>query len=177
VLGGVGDDPLPTTLYLDAQLALVDNMLHYFDRTSMAHSLEVRVPFLDHHLVEYCARIPANLKVRGLKSKWLLKHAAGDLLPDSVINKRKVGFFRGSTEQWLTAQMSSAAPDYLLRPDAHSAEMLDRSLVGHLVTTNRQGKGSPQLLLAILMLEIWLSSFLPRALARSPAGSATAACA
>ena len=50
--------PLETTLYVDGQLALVDDMLHYFDRASMAHSLEVRVPFLDHHLVEHCATIP-----------------------------------------------------------------------------------------------------------------------
>ena len=67
------DEPLAATLYLDAQLGLADDMLHYFDRTSMAHSLEVRVPFLDHHVVEYCARIPADLKVRRLQTKYLLK--------------------------------------------------------------------------------------------------------
>ena len=55
---GIEGRPLETTLYVDGQLALVDDMLHYFDRASMAHSLEVRVPFLDHHLVEYCATIP-----------------------------------------------------------------------------------------------------------------------
>ncbi len=175
VLGGLGDDPLPTTLYLDAQLALVDNMLHYFDRTSMAHSLEVRVPFLDHHVVEYCARVPAGLKVRGLTSKYLLKRAARGLLPDSVIHKRKVGFFRGSAHGWLGAQMSSAAPDYLLRGDARFAEMLDRSTVDDLVSAHNQGKGSPNLLLAILILEVWLSSFVPRALAQVPAGAAAAA--
>src|SRR5436190_16954017 len=54
---GVSGDPLAETLFLDAQLALPDDMLHYFDRASMAHSLEVRVPFLDHVLVEFCARI------------------------------------------------------------------------------------------------------------------------
>ena len=69
------DDPLPAALYLDGQLGLVDDMLHYFDRASMAHSLEVRVPFLDHHLVELCATIPAQLKVRRLDTKHVLKHA------------------------------------------------------------------------------------------------------
>ena len=59
-LGDFADDPLPATLFLDGQLGLVDDMLHYFDRASMAHSLEVRVPFLDHHLVEFCATIPAG---------------------------------------------------------------------------------------------------------------------
>ena len=62
---GLDGDPLAETLYLDAQLALVDDMLHYFDRASMAHSLEVRVPFLDHQLVEFCATIPSSLKVGG----------------------------------------------------------------------------------------------------------------
>ena len=57
-------DPVSTTLYLDAQLSLPDDMLHYFDRTSMAHSLEVRVPFLDHELVEWAADVPSGLKVR-----------------------------------------------------------------------------------------------------------------
>ena len=141
----------------------------------MAHSLEMRVPFLDHHVVEYCARIPAGLKVRGLTSKYLLKRAARDLLPDSVINKRKVGFFRGSTEGWLGAQMKSAAPEYLLRSDAQFTEILDRSVVEGLVAANGHRQGNPQLLLAILVLEVWLSSFVPRALAQVPARSAAAA--
>ena len=141
----------------------------------MAHSLEVRVPFLDHHVVEYCARIPAGLKVRGLTSKYLLKRAARDLLPETVIHKRKVGFFRGSANGWLGAQMSSAAPDYLLRGDAQFTEMLDRPTVEGLVSAHNQGKGNPHLLLAILVLEVWLSSFIPRALAQVPARSAAAA--
>src|SRR5207253_7693861 len=86
-LDGVRDDPLSTTLYLDGQLALVDLMLHYFDRTSMAHSLEVRVPFLDHELVELAARIPPSLKVRRGTTKALLRHAARGLVPDRIIDK------------------------------------------------------------------------------------------
>src|SRR6185437_5405484 len=82
-LGSVGDDPLPAALYLDAQLGLVDDMLHYFDRASMAYSLEVRVPFLDHHVVEFCAAIPPGYKVRRLDTKHVLKRAVRGLIPDS----------------------------------------------------------------------------------------------
>ena len=70
-LGQVRDDPLPATLFLDAQLALVDDMLHYFDRASMAHSLEVRVPFCDPKVASFCATIPSSLKVRRLETKHL----------------------------------------------------------------------------------------------------------
>ena len=86
-----GDDALRRR-----QLALVDDMLHYFDRASMAHSLEVRVPFLDHHLVEHCATIPDELKVRGLTRKHLLRSVAKGIVPDHVLEKKKVGFFIGA---------------------------------------------------------------------------------
>jgi asparagine synthase (glutamine-hydrolysing) len=165
-LNGVPDDPLPTTLYLDAQLALVDNMLHYFDRASMAHSLEVRVPFLDHRVVEYCARIPAPLKVRGLTTKYVLRHAARGLLPDRVIDKPKRGFFRKAAGAWLSAQMEGSLPRYLLAPDARYRELIDPAAVRALMAEHASGTASHgQLLLTILMLEVWLSSYLPRATA------------
>ena len=95
---------LPATLYLDGQLGLVDDMLHYFDRASMAHSLEVRVPFLDHHVVEYCATIPSRHKVRRLDTKHVLKHGARGLIPDRIIDKPKVGFFNAAVDGWFRAQ-------------------------------------------------------------------------
>ena len=101
---GVPDDPLPAMLYLDGKLGLVDDMLHYFDRASMAHSLEVRVPFLDHQLVEFCATIPADLKVRRLTTKYLLREAARGLVPERVLEKKKIGFFSHALEGWFTAQ-------------------------------------------------------------------------
>ena len=102
------DDPLPAALYLDAQLGLVDDMLHYFDRASMAHSLEVRVPFLDHHVVELCATIPARHKVRRLDTKHVLKHAARGLVPDRIIDKPKVGFFNAAVDGWFRAPDAAA---------------------------------------------------------------------
>ncbi|HET8606525.1 MAG TPA: asparagine synthase (glutamine-hydrolyzing) [Gaiellaceae bacterium] len=166
VARGAGDDPLTSTLFLDAQLALVDDMLHYFDRTSMAHSLEVRVPFLDHELVEWAARLPARLKVRGLGTKVLLKQAARGLVPDEIVDKPKIGFFRGASDGWLRSQLSGALSDYLLGPDLRCSGFLDRGGVERLVRRQRAGDGrDTHLLLAILMLEVWLSTYLPRALA------------
>ena len=164
-LGGVADDPLPAMLYLDGRLALVDDMVHYFDRASMAHSLEVRVPFLDHELVEFCATVPAGLKIRRGTQKYLLKRAARGLVPDRIIDKPKQGFFRRSSTGWLQAQMPGAVSDYLLGPAPHCAEFLDRSALERLIGDYRDGRdtGRVHVLIAVLLLEIWLATYLPRA--------------
>jgi asparagine synthase (glutamine-hydrolysing) len=159
-LAGVTDDPLPATLYLDAQLGLVDDMLHYFDRASMAHSLEVRVPFLDHELVEACATIPPELKVRRLQTKHVLRLAARGLVPDRIIDKPKIGFFNAAVDGWFRAQLSGASSDYLLGENLASADLLDPAVVRELA---RNPARNGPMLLRILMLEVWLRTFLPRA--------------
>jgi asparagine synthase (glutamine-hydrolysing) len=165
-LGTLEDSPLQATLFIDAQLALVDDMLHYFDRASMARSIELRVPFLDHAVVECCAGIPADLKVRRMTTKYVLRQAARGILPDRIIDKRKIGFFAASVDGWFRDQAQGAIADYLLAPEPRYAEFLEPTVVRRLVARHAE---SPQaadgrLLLAILMLEVWLSSFVPRAL-------------
>jgi asparagine synthase (glutamine-hydrolysing) len=171
---GVEGTPLAQTLHIDGQLALPDDMLHYFDRTSMLQSLEVRVPFLDHHVVEYCARIPTSLKVHRLRTKHLLKEAARGIVPQRIVDKRKLGFFRGATTGWLQSQMDGAISDYLLGPSPRYAEFLDRSAVERLVAQHRSGgEGDNHLLVAILMLEVWLDTYLPRAIGRPVSATET----
>ncbi len=162
-MGGAGDDPLSASLYVDGQLALVDLMLHYFDRTSMSTSLEVRVPFLDHVVVEAAARIPSSLKVRrGRETKYILKEAARGLVPDWVIERRKVGFFHRTAASWIGRQAEGSLGRYLLRPDARTGEMLDPATIRSLVDGPSAGSGHT--VLAALMLEVWLSEYLPRAI-------------
>jgi asparagine synthase (glutamine-hydrolysing) len=173
-LNGVPDDPLPTTLFIDAQLALVDDMLHYFDRASMAHSLELRVPFLDHELVEYCATIPPSWKATPFATKRLLKEAARGVIPDRIIDKRKIGFFAGSVDRWFEARSETLVKDYLLAPDARCHDFLDPKAIRELVTQHASTRDPAvgNLLLSILMLEVWLTSYVPRALGTaSPASS------
>jgi asparagine synthase (glutamine-hydrolysing) len=164
-LGGVRAGALPEALYLDGQLGLVDDMLHYFDRASMAHSLEVRVPFLDHHVVELCATIPPRHKVHRLETKHVLKHSVRGLIPDRIIDKPKIGFFHRAVDEWFRAQTRGAISDFLLGPSPRYAEMLDRNEVERLVRGHADGAGdNGHALLSILMLEVWLSSYLPRSL-------------
>jgi asparagine synthase (glutamine-hydrolysing) len=167
---GLSADPLAETLFLDAQLALPDDMLHYFDRTSMAHSLEVRVPFLDHHVVEFSARIPSRYKVRRLVGKRVLRTMAEGRVPDRVLEKRKAGFFRGSVDSWLRHQARGALSDWLLAPEPAVAEFIDPAMLRSLCSRFLEGDRDvdPHLVFSILMLEVWLSSYVPRATAQRP---------
>jgi asparagine synthase (glutamine-hydrolysing) len=79
-------------LWLDQLTYLPDDILHKCDRMSMAHSLEVRPPFLDHRVVEFAATLPDNLKIRGGKLKFVLRELMKDRLPESVLSRKKEGF-------------------------------------------------------------------------------------
>lgn len=109
-------DPLHRALFLDLKLYLPGDLLTLTDRISMAHSLEVRVPFLDHELLEYMATVPANLKLRRMERKHILKAAVADLLPPHILNRRKMGFsvplnvwFRGPMRDFVEDMLSESA--------------------------------------------------------------------
>jgi asparagine synthase (glutamine-hydrolysing) len=163
---GMNGDPLGMTLYLDAKLALVDHMLLYFDKCSMAHSLEVRVPYLDHRLVEWAATVPSEMKVDGRVTKRVLRRAAAGLVPTVSVRKRKVGFFRLALQPWLAGQLSGEAGQRLHDPDAAYREVLSPEAVLAIVDNYRRrpSEDSARIVFAILMLDSWLSSFRRRAL-------------
>jgi asparagine synthase (glutamine-hydrolysing) len=165
--GGLGGGPVADALVLDARLGLVDDMLGYSDRASMAHSLEVRVPFLDHHVVELAARIPTSLKVRRGTTKYLVKQVARGLVPGEIVDKPKTGFFNHAVDRWVQVQLDGRAGDFLLAERPASSEFLDPAGLRRAVAERRAGKPvSGDALYALLILEVWLSSFLPRALPR-----------
>src|SRR5204862_2835330 len=84
---------LDALLYIDSKTYLPGDILTKVDRMSMAVSLEARVPFLDHKLIEFvCTRIPATMKMKGLESKYILKRAVADLIPAEILNRPKQGF-------------------------------------------------------------------------------------
>jgi asparagine synthase (glutamine-hydrolysing) len=169
-LDGLPDEPLAAALYLDAQLELVDDLLHYFDRATMAHALEIRVPFLDHRFVELTATIPPSLKVKWRRNKHVLRLAAERILPSRVVSdkeKTKIGFFHSAVDGWFRSQVSGAVSQYLLSGRLASAGFLDQQELERVVRGHLAGTGSENTygLFSILMLELWLSSYLPRALA------------
>jgi asparagine synthase (glutamine-hydrolysing) len=140
-------------------------MLLYFDRASMAHSLEVRVPYLDHRLVEWAATVPSSMKVRRGVSKRVLKAAGMRFLPSRTVRKRKVGFFRSALDIWLDAQLAGGGQERLLAGDAAYGELLDRAAVARLVSDYRRtrSENAARLVFAILLLDAWMTTFRRRA--------------
>jgi asparagine synthase (glutamine-hydrolysing) len=106
-------------LAVDQNFYLPDDILYKTDRMSMAHSLEVRPPFLDHRIVEFAAGLPANMKIRGFKQKFLLKSLMRGKLPDMVLDRKKTGFDI-PTHDWFRGTLRGLLLD-TLTPDAIAA--------------------------------------------------------
>jgi asparagine synthase (glutamine-hydrolysing) len=172
LVGDIDEDAANASMYVDALTSLPDDLLHYFDRTSMAHSLEVRVPFLDPRLVEFAARLPLGLKLSGRKAKVVVKRAARSLVPSYIIDKPKISFMRPATNEWLLGQLASSYDTYFTHQTPGCTGLVDIEAFDAMVAEHRAGqyRRSP-LVLAVLLLEIWLSSFLPRAQALAAAGA------
>src|SRR6185503_18016678 len=105
-------DPLNKILYVDLKTFLPCLNLAYTDKTSMAANLEVRVPFLNHELTELAARMPTQMKLRGLKRKYILKRAAEKLLPRDVVWRKKAGF-GAPIRSWLRGSLRPMVDELL----------------------------------------------------------------
>jgi asparagine synthase (glutamine-hydrolysing) len=148
---------LTQTLYLDGRLALVDNMLLYFDKMSMATSLEVRVPFLDHDVVSFCLALPDARKVRRGNRKELLKRVSRGLVADEIIDKRKRGFFRSALGAWLQAQRGGLLEETLLDPRTAARGLYREDEVRRLLKVSGGGDiKADQRLFCLFLLERWM---------------------
>lgn len=107
-----GLDFLSRSLYVDINTWMVDDILVKVDRTSMAHSLEVRVPFLDHELVEYVASMPPEMKLKSFRKKHLLKKVMDKKLPDKILHRKKAGF-NSPVSVWFKNELKQEIDDSL----------------------------------------------------------------
>jgi asparagine synthase (glutamine-hydrolysing) len=148
---------LGETLHLDSQLALVDNMFLYFDKMSMAASLEVRVPFMDHDVVSFCAALPDSRKVWRTRRKELLRRVSDGLVDDRIINKKKRGFFHSALDTWLRTHRETLFEPLLLDERARGRGLYREDAVRELIdSAGERGKKPSQRLFALLMLEKWM---------------------
>ncbi|RZS44673.1 asparagine synthase (glutamine-hydrolysing) [Herbihabitans rhizosphaerae] len=148
-------DALRRMLYADAHTWLADNLLERGDRMSMAASLELRPPFLDHRLVELAFRLPSDVKVRGGTTKWVVKEVARRYLPDSVVDRPKSGF-RVPLDAWFRHGLRDMANDLLTGPSSFVASTMDRDVVRNLLADHDSGARDEQSRLwTLLSLEMW----------------------
>jgi asparagine synthase (glutamine-hydrolysing) len=129
-------DPLNQVLLLDMRLYLENDILVKLDRASMMASLEGRVPLLNNDFVEYATNLPLNMKLRGLRSKFLLKRALKGILPESILNRPKKGFgipvahwFRGPLKEQMLSVLS---PERIAREGFFDPGGVKRLIDGHL---------------------------------------------
>ena len=149
------DDLLNRLLYVDSKVQLVDGMLTKVDRMSMANSLEVRVPLLDLRLVEFMARLPSSLKVRGLQLKRLFRRAARTLLPAAILRRRKAGF-HVPIPRWLKTDLREMVGDYLSRSMIESQGFFDPDVVEQMLNDHARGRADySRNLWNLLMFSLW----------------------
>lgn len=147
---------LDRTLYTDVHNYLPGALLPKVDRTTMAHSLEARSPFLDHKVMELAARLPARWKVRGQRTKRILREVFADLLPAAVEKRGKVGF-SVPLGMWFRGPLYQPVIELLLAPDARLRSYLRTDEVDRLIEKNRHSQAdNGKRIWALLNLEIWL---------------------
>lgn len=157
---GTATDALGRLLELDSQTYLVDDIFTKVDIASMANSLEVRCPLVDHVLFEFAATIPSDLKMPGLRGKWLFRKALADLLPRNILYRRKRGFGIPHA-RWLRNELRPMLHDTLLSPRMYQRGHLQRAAVERLMAEHDSGQVNHGLRLwNLLWLELWHRTFI-----------------
>ena len=146
-------DALDRAQYADIKIWLPGDILTKVDRTSMAVGLEAREPLLDHRLVEYAARLPVSMRVRGGSGKWLMKRALGRYLPDEILHRRKMGFVT-PIGAWFRGPLAGAADRIAHGSALAETGWFDAAAIAGLAADHRSGRGDHgRLLWQLLMLD------------------------
>ena len=160
-------DPLSRMLFVDTSLWLPDDLLARGDKTSMAASIEARVPLLDHKVVEFAASVPAHLKVKGLTRKYLLKKVAGSWLPPQIITRRKQGF-PVPLSVWFRKEARSFLRDVLSPAAVERRGVFSPRYVQALIERNERGEvDGGAWLWALVNVELWYRLFIDESSAGS----------
>ncbi len=145
---------LDQMLYVDTKTWLPDDLLVKADKMTMANSLELRVPFLDHKVLEFAASLPADMKVRRLTTKFLAKEALRGRVPREIVRRRKAGF-PIPYETWLQKDLHSWFRDLLLDPHTIGRGYFQRNAVEKLLTANQQSGAYSKEIFSLATLELW----------------------
>ncbi len=149
-------DPLSAVQYLDIKTYLADDILAKVDRASMAHSLEVRVPVLDHEFMELIATIPSSLKIKGKEGKYIFKKSLRQVLAKNTLYRKKQGFSM-PISNWFKSDLKPLFEDIVLTKEARCHNILNSKVMSTLWQQHQSGhreRGAE--LWAILTFEKWM---------------------
>jgi asparagine synthase (glutamine-hydrolysing) len=157
--GADADSLLNRMLYADVKTYLQELLMKQ-DQMSMAASIESRVPFLDHKLVEYTARLPERLKIRrGWTTKYILRRSMKGLLPEPILTRRKMGF-PVPVGAWFRGPFRSVIDEYVLSERATARGLFDEKFVRRLVREHMAGANHTERLWSLVNMEIWQRRFI-----------------
>ena len=150
---------LERLLYTDMKTYLVELLMKQ-DQMSMSTSIESRVPFLDHKLVEFAARLPQRMKLNGFTTKRILREAVRGIVPENILTRKKMGFpvpFNG----WVRGPWNAMARDVLLDSRSRERGVIEPAAVSRLLDDHRDGRGAGgDAIWALLNLELWHRTFI-----------------
>jgi len=156
------EDALDRMLFMDMNLYMVDQLLVLSDRMSMAHSLELRVPYLDHLLVEGFARVSPSMKLRGPVKKYLLKKVAERYFPKRFIYRKKMGF-SSPVVLWLRSDLRGYMHALLNRRSVRKTGILDPDTVERYMNEHVQARHNHDMKLwSIMMFMLWYNRYIDR---------------
>ena len=156
-------DAVSQMVYIDTRANLPDDLLMVGDKTSMANSIEARVPYLDYRLVEFIEALPAHLKLHRLQGKYLHKKALEKWLPGTIIRQKKKGF-ANPVRQWLRDSMKSYVNDCLLSEDSAVRRYFDQSYIEQLVADHEAGRQNYlRHIYLLISFELWHQKFISAA--------------
>jgi asparagine synthase (glutamine-hydrolysing) len=129
------------------------------DQMSMAASIESRVPFLDHRLVEFTAKMPTRMKLRGRETKWILREAMRGILPEEILTRSKMGF-PVPIGSWLRNEFRQIVQEYVLSERALSRGLFNADFVREIVRGHNAGEKHDERLWFLVNFEMWQRRFL-----------------
>jgi len=146
-------------LYVDTKTSLPDDLLLKADKMTMANSIELRVPFLDHKLLEFAASLPENLKVRGLTTKYIAKRALANRIPEQILTRPKAGF-PVPFGSWLRTDLKGFVREVLLDRTTVERGYFNTSCVEGMLHANAESGLYAKEIFSLLTLELWHRAFL-----------------
>jgi len=150
--------PLNQMLYVDSKTWLPDDLLVKADKMTMANSVELRVPFLDHKVLEFAARLPESAKIRGLTTKRILKRAFEGRIPQAILNRPKTGF-PVPYESWFRGELRAPLWDLLQDRKTRERGYFEPSRVDMLLNDSTRNGGSASEIFSLVTLELWHRKF------------------